>query len=495
MNAFAKYLPLTLVALTVFLFSWLGGGTIPAWVGWWTPWMTLLLLEVTFVLPEVKRNETIMQARSRVWRGIIRDPLLWFGALLTLFLVIQWLNGPRLKYLDPQTRQWLLHPPPIPWLPSSIHQGEARCILDWFPPVIAAALAARHALLKPTKRMLCQFICWNAAVMAVMGLIQMKMGNEFLFSIWDYTVNTQIFSTFGYPNHAAIYFPAVMALSIGLWLWSIEYRESLHYPPHILLIPIFLCAAGGVCSLSRAGALFTVGVAIFGGLYAASRYWGGWSKAMRIRISCATVAFTACAAACVILPEKFAVRDEILKTEWKPFLEHPMLARSGYQGEAAWEMYKDYPAYGLGGWGYRQMIHLYVKPEDVKSTRGTGQANVHNDSLQFLAEHGSIGFGLMLACALSLAIPFWIQLVKSPGDAMPEEQKERAWPFRINAVYAYSALATFMVCLHSFIDLPFRSPACMLVFALCFVMAPGFAFQQPKAAIPQKQKRSEVNHA
>ncbi len=491
MNVFAKYLLAGLVALSVFLFSWLGGGTFPAWLSWWTPWVTLMIIEVLVILPEVKRNETIMQARSRVWHSLIRDPLLYFGILLTLFLVIQWLNGPRTLFWDAQARQWLHTPPPIPWLPSCINQGEGRSVLDWFPPAIAAALAARHGLLKPTKRLLCHFICWNAAALCLAGLIQLWSGSDFLFTLWETTVTAQHFASFGYPNHAASYFPAAMALSLGLWLWSVEHRDFIHYPPHLLLIPVFLCAAGGILSLSRAGALFTVLVALLGGLYAMIRYWGGWSKAMRMRMGSASFALLAAATACVILPEKIAVRDELIATDWKAFIEHPMLVRSGYQGEAAWEMYKDNPAFGLGAWGYRRTIHRYVKPKDVKKTRSDGQANVHNDSFQFLAEHGTLGFGLMLACALALAVPFWVQLLKSPADAITEEQRARPWPLRINVLYLYAALATLIMAIHSFADLIFRSPACMIVWALCFTLPAGFAFQQAKTKTEPSKNTSK----
>lgn len=496
MNTFAKYLPMGLVALMVTLFSWLGGGTFPEWLNWWTPWLTLLIMEVLIVLPEVKKTETLMDARRRVWRGLLRDPFTWFGLALTVFLVTQWLNSPRELFFDAETRKWLYTPPPVPWLPFSINTGEGRSVLDWFPPVIAAVLMVRHGLLKPTKRLLCQFICWNAALLSLMGILQILTGSQFIFGIWGHYVDTQIFASFGYPNHAAAYFPAIMALSMGVWFWKMEHRALLKQNPHIYLIPTLLCAAGGVLSLSRAGVVFTLLVGFAGGLYAVLRYWGGWKNTMRIGFSVSAVALLALAAVCLMLPEKLSLRDELRDTEWKVFFQNPMLARSGYQGVAAWEMYKDYPAFGLGAWGYRRMAYAYVAPEDYHKMRGPGQANVHNDTLQYLAEHGTVGFGLMLACVFSLVIPFWIQLFKSPSQAITEEQKARAWPFRVNVIYVYILGATLMMAVHSFGELVFRSPACMIVWALMFVMAPGFLLLPPPAkrrTVPSPQK--EESHA
>ena len=54
------------------------------------------------------------------------------------------------------------------------------------------------------------------------------------------------------------------------------------------------------------------------------------------------------------------------------------------------------PLFGVGGWGYRQFVQIneYVTPQEIETMRaGKGMANVHNDVLQFLAEHGFVGFG------------------------------------------------------------------------------------------------------
>ena len=69
-----RYLTCALVAILLTLYAWLGGGIVAPWLAPWTPWITLLIGEVALLLPEQKRNETLFDARRRVWRGIVRDP-------------------------------------------------------------------------------------------------------------------------------------------------------------------------------------------------------------------------------------------------------------------------------------------------------------------------------------------------------------------------------------------------------------------------------------
>jgi hypothetical protein len=167
-----------------------------------------------------------------------------------------------------------------------------------------------------------------------------------------------------------------------------------------------------------------------------------------------------------------------------------MLMRSGYQGILALRQLEAYPYFGAGAWSFRWLNVLYIdknNPEEqswFKSRTGVGQANVHNDTLQFLAEHGWVGFSLMLGCIAALAIPFFYTLFRSPAVPMSDSVADRCWLNRICAYCVFAAVATTMIAAHSFIDLVFRSPACMMLYGLLFVCANGF--------VPRKQPTSPL---
>lgn len=539
-----------LIALMATLFTWLGGGVVGPWLTPWTPWLTLLLAEAMLVLPEQRAGETLFDARRRVWRALARDPLTWLAVALIVFLVIQWLNGCLFLVWDAAARAWVRVSPafswlvpeawaeraaalPAPkggaaegvvwyalgsqpwgWLPWSLRSDEAWGVLNWFPPSLAAALAARHALLGQTKRWLMGFVCMMGGVLAVAGIVQYAMGGTFLY--WGMETRAFFFATFGYPNHAACWFPAVMALSVGMTLWTLEHPGRSRVPPWVYGLCAALCAVSGVLSGSRAGMLFTLALLGFTALYVPVRYFGSLPGGMRwavtgtlaavAAVALGTAAFrmhavtanTARAEALraastqaereaaaamptyTALPWVDGVLGEIAGTDWASFFENPMLMRSGYQGILALRQAADHPVAGTGAWSFRWLNEAYIDREDPEERTwlgkrmGVGQANVHNDTLQFLAEHGWVGFGLMLGCVLALALPFLKAFLASPAYTVSDAQADRCWLNRLNVFCVFAFVATALIAAHSFIDLVFRSAACMLLYGLIFACAPGF---------------------
>ena len=547
-----------LVALTFTLYVWLGGGIVASWLAPWAPWMALLMLEAVLVLPEQGKGESLFEARKRVWRGVVRDPLTWVSLALVVFLVVQWLNACAFLEWSPVERAWkvvspafawlrpegleqvmaqrpskpelvsylpLLGSQPVKWLPWSLRADEARGVLNWFVPSLMAFIAVRHALLKRTKRLLMSWVCVMSAVLSIAGIVQFAVDGTFLY--WGREVRAFFFATFGYPNHAASYFTAVMALCAGMTLWSAEHKEKAPLPAWVYGVSGGLCAVGAVLSGSRAGVLLTVAVALAVAVLVPVRYFGAWSTRWRVGVpvaiglglllSVGTLGFRMYASgankarsqaiasaqtmeerqAAVQLPQFApipaldAVCLEIAETPWAEVLAHPMLVRSGYQGILALRQAADYPWFGSGAWSFRWLNERYINrdsPEEqtwLQSRLGVGQANVHNDTLQFLAEHGRIGFGLMVAVMVLLLVPFLVGLFRSPGRVVSDEQADRSWFNRLNAYHLFALLAVAMMTLHSFMDLVFRSPACLMLYGLLMLCAEGFeAGKRPEKPQP-----------
>ena len=548
-----RQLLLGLVALLLTLLTWLGGGIVAQWLSPWTMWFALLLAEVLLVFPEQSREETLFDARRRVLRGLVRDPFTWFSLLLMLFLAIQWLNATTFLEWQVETQTWRVVSPafawlqspetaaamtvrpanpaaaaflpvgshPWAWLPGSLRADEAFGVLNWFVPVLTALLAVKHGLRKRSKRQLAFFVCAMTSILAVAGIIQFVLDGEFLY--WGRKSHAFFFATFGYPNHAACFFPAVMAWAMGMLLWSVEHREHTRVRPWMYGVTVVLCAVSGILSGSRAGMLFTLALIAFTALYIPVRYLGSWAPQWRILVplllliitgvTLGTAAFriyamtqnreAKAALAAATTPEARAaatklrtygtipaldtVLMEIADTPWESFFEHPMLMRSGYQGILALRQAADHPWFGTGAWSFRWLNAKYIRPDVLeeqawyKARLGSGQANVHNDTLQFLAEHGWVGFGLMLGCIASLCLPFLWQLLRSPQIVVNDDLADRTWFNRINAFYLYAFVGTALIAAHSFIDLVFRSPACMMLYGLFFVCAEGFLLGTPKA--------------
>jgi O-antigen ligase len=92
-----------------------------------------------------------------------------------------------------------------------------------------------------------------------------------------------------------------------------------------------------------------------------------------------------------------------------------------------------------------------MEPEQYTLLEGRGRANVHNDGLQFLAEFGVVGAGMLLAAGAFCLRPFFRR--RFPGGPVP--------------FFVMFGLAAVVA--HSLLDLPFRSPAVM--FLWCAMLA------------------------
>ena len=62
--------------------------------------------------------------------------------------------------------------------------------------------------------------------------------------------------------------------------------------------------------------------------------------------------------------------------------------------------------------------------------------------------------------------------------AFTDTLADRWWLNRIDAYCVFALVAILMMTVHSFIDIVFRSPACMLLYGLLFVCAPGFVLNR-----------------
>ena len=489
MNWFAKNVLLLNLTVLIVALAWIHGGTRPDLLFPVIPWLTLPVLEWLLVYPQIKTTESLFDARRRVWRGLARDPLTYLSVLLTVTLVIPMFNVAEIPQLIAETGEWLKPAPPVTWLPFCTDPNTHGVLLLWFIPVMIAVLAAKHGLLKKAKRVLLETICWSSGALAVLGFIQLWTGTDSIY--WMTPVPQYFFSSFGYPNFAGAYFTLTFALSFGIWLQQMtEKSKTFSDNPQILidppskwnvnrmLAPMILCLAAAIATLSRAAillcALLVVVFVIYGLLYT----WKRMSTGLRIVVLSSIVG-----ALFSVSSLFFAFKLDELKHEIGTItmtaITDRVTEKGNYHARVAKRIWDDYPVFGTGGWGYPAYQLAYVTEEDKK--RGlqiVGGANVHNDALQFLAEQGAVGFGLMVMFALSL-FGGMVWRVFAFCRAKRASTRSRggkgvSWFYLVPpSAVAVWAGTTATVC-HSFGDLPFRSPAILAVWLLSFVCVTGW---------------------
>ena len=468
-DLFVRYGVAIHVALMVVYSAWARGGSSPAYV-WALPWLSLGLLEIMLLLPPTHRGEAPKSAVKRMISGILLDPITYIGIALLGFLLVQWLNGPCELVENPEAFSgWDYEPPPWKTLPFCVVREEALQVLLWFVAVVSAVVAVRHAVRPSARYFILKLFVANGALLSILGFAQVLTSPGKLF--WYRPISVYFFSTFGYPNHAGTFFVMMTALNIGLLIRAIG-NKGRRAEIAWLALAFCLNAAGIYGSLCRA-AIVMGSLIIAVGLAYSLIYL--WNRVSRIRVLAAIViiaAIAVCAGVLALVPGS-PLKKEIDSIDFSHLA-------SVYQGDreelghAALEIWKDHSWTGVGGWGFRRYVALYMGEDRWEYLQTSGRANVHNYALQFLCEHGVIGFGLMAALAIALLGHALVRLPLIRRETDPTSGQTHSWFGSVSpCVWAsFAAIAAMMV--HSTIDLPFRSIANTLVWFVLLACLPGF---------------------
>ena len=487
--------------------AWLYGGIVASALLPTIPWLVVLLLEMMLCFPQRHRGETTFEARGRVWRHLKHDPLAWAVLVFLGLLLIGFVN----KGLCPACDYPAIHfdgarqEPPVPFLPYCVNRLEHLNVFMWFFASLVAMLAVKHSLLKRGKRLVLEFIVWNGLALSVIGMIQRVTGATAPLWSENWSETAYFFSTFGYPNMGGDYFTTLFGISVALWRWKYEVakshlkssevdsRERINHKKfwrkHLMLVPAAVFFFSAMMTLSRASIMLAATLAILYFVHSFTSFLHRMNKAKRVKAIAANLMVL------VLLSTFFLVflngRDKMLEREdfrsdfqrelstidGSGILDR-MAGKGQYHVRVATQIWKDNVLFGCGGWGYKHFSIPKMTDEDMASQQKVGGINVHNDYLQFLAEHGLVGFSLLVSMVVMLIWPLgriWKALVDSVRFMKPKDQPPK--PVQIFALPAsvFCILATAVATLlHSMADCPLRSPAVLSLFFVSLAAMDGF---------------------
>lgn len=464
--------------------SWVCGG---AHSGYQAPmpWLAALALFVLILSPaleriyqnsrirgqEVEADKTLRVSWSvrQMLVSLLKDPIFYTGLCFLALLFVQWWNSERTLLFNYDKHQWIYSTPHVAWLPSAVKAEEAKEMLVWFFPAFSIILCVRHGLRsRNSVHLLFLLMVLNASVLAVFGIIQFLSGTSAMY--WRYPLPGHFFASFGYPNHAGMFFVLMLCLSIGLFVRELVYHHKAlvlgpqtdDSPPaqrrmHAvtgacrklilsqkrLMLPVsavILALISANLSLSRWAIMVSWLSVAVAGVYTVAVAFRYISPARRVSLITALLAITILAGFAV----DWSAHDS-LRSELATLADHNKFVKDvnarGWQITAAVRIWKDHPWFGIGGWGYRYFAAMYLDPAQWDLLLPTGHANVHNDLAQFLAEFGAVGLALLVATVIIVSWP--LMRVR----------------WRQHGLLFFAILGAGFTCAHSMIDLPFRCPA------------------------------------
>ncbi len=443
---------------------WMRGGTRLELMGP-APWLALAAILGMLFRPPQNPQELLVSARVRVWHKLLSDPLLYIGAAFLFLLTLQWWNGPREAVFDVPSWRWTFSPPPKPTLPLfSIDRKEALEMLIWFGPFYAALLVIRNGFLRSQKLDLLKLLAANAALAGLFGAVQYFSHTKSIY--WLTPLKVHFFAAFGYQNHAGAFFILAAFLATGLVLRSLlkkDWVEDLSW-----LAPVLgLCILGAFLSKSRAALLMVGFLVSVGTGYAFMRVGKRHTTHGMAAVLVSLAAFVAVVIYVVTVVPGNPVQEELKGTTLEGVVARVELGHDPLKA-TAWQVWKDHTWFGVGGWGFRHFLPHYL-PD--RKAYASGQANVHNDPLQFLAEFGAAGAFLLGVTLLVLMAPALRAIWKiEPAD----RHDMRSRFMKIPPLGVALLAGPLLTLLHSLADLPFRSPAILWTWGVMLACAPDF---------------------
>ena len=499
MSFITRNIVVIFVALLTASLGWVFGGIRGSLLPNFVPWLWAFLFEAMICFPQRHAEETPHMARERAWEDMRQDPLVWIGCGFLILMAIPFVNTGLCPVCDyPQIVAGASPKPPVPYLPFCVNRSEHFHVFLWFLAAITAMIAVKHCLVKSGKRLLIEILVWNGVALGALGLVQQGFGAPG--PLWQplrQASNLDFFSTFGYANMAGSYFSSLFILALGLWrrrLDETRAEDRVHttnddtkeiaerdrfWHRHYLMIPAAILYIAALNTYSRAAILISSLAAILIFAHTAVMTLARMERARRVKTSALFVLLIIAIAvlATVFTPKR--IRSEINSLGATEVINR-VGGRSEYHSQLAVDLLWENPLFGCGGWGYKHFSAPRV-PETVskwwKYSWSVGGANVHNDYLQFLCEHGIVGFACLASMFLLLLTPvakLWKALARSvrfshiPG--LPRPRGFFIFPAAAFAILL--AIATTLI--HAFGDCPLRSPAILTLLFIELAALDGF---------------------
>lgn len=495
------------IAAAVSLVAWLYGGARGDLLMSYGPWILVFVLEVIFCFPQHRKNEGVHEARIRVWKELRHGALFLSVCGFLLLISIPFLNNGLCPNCDAELiANGIKADPPIPFIPFCVNRLDHLNTVLWFAIALFSAAAVFHCLTRSGKRKFVELIMWNGVALAILGFVQLATDAPGPFWSGEKVAssNREFFSSFGYVNMAADFFTLMFGLAMALWRDHYEQirkeeeerqladrsgkdakRYGKFWRRHYFLIPSAILFFAAINTLSRSAIVMAALLAVIFFIHTLMCFTSRMHRQQRVKTKLLSTAIFAIVVffSAIMMPKN--IRKEVDTLESCTMLDR-FTGRGQYHVRVATEILKDYPLFGCGGWGYAHFCQQYMTEKELPGLQWKGGANVHNDYMQFLAEHGLVGVGFLALIVIILIAPVasgWRRLAKGvrflTGRYLPPKPRR---VFVLPAPVFFMLISLIATFIHAFFDCPLRSCAVLTTFFTVLASFNGF---MPKAVDAQ----------
>lgn len=422
-------------------------------------WLSVLAAVWLVMEPSRFGNELLHNARRRVVRALVLDPLFWVLLALVGVVVLRTLNtGVEMVY-DAEAGKWLLSEPALPLLPGSV-EGCAS-------PLVACAVALfvilpgfRHCAGRSARGAFALLVSTFSGIGAYVLVI-----GGWRSPLTASPVSADV-SWLTDPCFEGVVYGAFLLCAIVSLVAAFEMRWLKAMPLTIIgisgnLLGLFLLAPVTVAAAHVAAALI---ILLYSFVYLRFRMGQAAEFKFLVFVGIGVTLFVL--ATQWLAPEAFSEErlSPILAKQFAP--EGYLELRETLSGISA-RIWKSHPWLGCGCGSFPIALQFNASPEDWKVVSPI-QKSVLNGYWMILAERGVVGSFLLAVPAVLLVITYVRRLVKGVTLSLPHPM---AWTGLLLAVLAS---------LEMLIDTSFLTPGA--------TVALGAVFALSAAAFPKEMR-------
>ncbi len=405
----------------------------------------------------VPRNYTVEETggdrfRLLMWPKLIRFPIFWLGGLLLAYITLQAMN-PAWTYQTDGKLIWMAAVQPRKWLPVGVEVpfdrwGPWRMLMIYATAWLTACAIWTGFTRRRTVQLLVGVLAVNGLLLALFGIAQRLLGNGKIYWIYDFP-GAAIFSTFVYKNHAGAYLLLALAVTCGLagWYYFRGLRRMEKSNPSGVLAFLATCIAVAVVTSYARGATLVMLVYLCACIVGFIAHQFTVPREHRKPV----VAIVLILVFGYFLKTGFeALRSGEAWDRIKAGIARQDLSLDTreWATAATVEMFKDHWLTGAGAGSFRFVFPIYQhrNPKLVAWPHGAKMywEQAHNDIVQFPAELGVIGTGLIV-----IGLGWWLlRLVRS-----------YFWDNALSVCVVGGLLALLI---YSWWDFPFQCPAILI---------------------------------
>ncbi len=333
---------------------------------------------------------------------LARFPVFYLGLALMGYILIQGLN-PAWRYFE-LGGYWYMLPikDHITWLPTGTRtafeqSNPFRYLVILGIPFLAVCAIWCGITRRESVFFLLILLVLNGVVLAILGFAQIFTGADKIFWMIEHSARHTV-ASFIYRNHAAAYFNLIVGLSGALALYyfhdgRLMLRRSDPSGIFLFFAVIILAVVG--LSLSRAGAvlgtitlLSLFCVFLFNALVQQTTRT---NKLIAVFVMALVVAFGGYLVSQVDYDRLIDRFDQISELDDRPWEVRWSATK------ATAEMFSDHWLYGTGAGSFRWLFPAYQDWDNESAAFGADRLwqYAHNDLLQFPAELGVVGMGII----------------------------------------------------------------------------------------------------